>query len=61
MKKPYSYREMSDQFCATPGCDRLIKKSVVVRFGYLKNLLCYGCFKRQKKTNQSLKAPARHK
>ena len=53
MKKPYSYREMSDRMCSKKNCTKLIKRSVVERFPHHKDLLCYKHHMKQKRAVQN--------
>ena len=39
----FPHTEMSDVVCAVKGCNRLIKKNVVVRKTGTKPLVCYPC------------------
>ncbi len=53
MKKPFKFTEMDEHVkCFTPGCNRPIKKNVVVR----KDdgpIICYGCSEIIKKRKRS--------
>jgi len=60
MKKPYSYRDMSNVTCCEPDCSRLIKQNVVNKCGNRKDLRCHKHYIERKREKQKSRKPGHY-